>query len=56
MRYQGRPSVEDVTVTNQEHGRVLERVLDRDAEGASREMAAHIGAAWKRRRPAPEPA
>ena len=55
LRYQGRPSVEDVTVTNRAHGRVLECILERDAEGASREMAAHISAAWQRRRPAPEP-
>ena len=54
LRYQGHPSVEDVTVTNQAHGRVLERILERDAEGASREMAAHIGAAWQRRRPTPD--
>ncbi|WP_419998999.1 FadR/GntR family transcriptional regulator [Streptomyces boninensis] len=51
-RYQGHPSVEDVTVTNGEHARVLESLLARDPEGASAAMAGHIRSAWSRRRPA----
>lgn len=51
MRYQGHPSVEDVSVTNAEHRVVLERILDRDAPGAAQAMTDHIRSAWERRRP-----
>lgn len=53
MRYQGHPSVEDVSTTNAEHRIVLERILDRDAPGAAQAMTDHIRSAWQRRRPAP---
>ncbi|WP_326794151.1 FadR family transcriptional regulator [Streptomyces sp. NBC_01808] len=52
-RYRGHPGVADVTVTNGEHARVLERLLARDPDGASAAMADHIRSAWSRRRPAP---
>ncbi|MFI5694090.1 FadR/GntR family transcriptional regulator [Kribbella sp. NPDC051586] len=52
MRYQGHPSVEDVSITNSEHRVVLERILDRDAAGAAQAMTDHIRSAWERRRPA----
>lgn len=52
MRYQGQPTVEDVTVTNREHRAVLEQLLEREADGASAAMADHIRSAWSRRRPA----
>ncbi|QKW10373.1 FadR family transcriptional regulator [Streptomyces sp. NA04227] len=53
LRYQGHPSVQDVTVTNREHAKILERLLDRDAAGAGTAMADHIRSAWSRRRPTP---
>ncbi|WP_202866379.1 FadR/GntR family transcriptional regulator [Kribbella turkmenica] len=52
MRYQGHPSVEDVSITNSEHRIILERILDHDGPGAAQAMTNHIRSAWNRRRPA----
>jgi DNA-binding FadR family transcriptional regulator len=53
MRYQGHPTIGDVTIANREHGHILQLLLDRDAAGAADAMADHIRSAWSRRRPAP---
>ncbi|TWD81718.1 DNA-binding FadR family transcriptional regulator [Kribbella amoyensis] len=51
LRYQGHPGVEDVAISNEEHWRILDRILDRDAAGAAQAMTDHIRSAWERRRP-----
>ncbi|MDH6180173.1 DNA-binding FadR family transcriptional regulator [Microbacteriaceae bacterium SG_E_30_P1] len=54
-RFTGNQGPEAMDITLDEHRRILEAILQGDADGAAQAMQEHIASAWARRRPKDEP-
>lgn len=55
-QYSGAPTRDDIEHAHEGHARILEALLDGDADWAAAAMRKHITSSWKRRRPREEPA
>jgi DNA-binding FadR family transcriptional regulator len=54
-QYSGNPTREDIEHSHEGHTRILEALLDGDADWAAAAMRKHITSSWKRRRPREAP-
>lgn len=53
-QYSGQPTRKDIELTHEDHTRILEALLDGDADQAASAMREHITSSWARRRPGEE--
>lgn len=53
-QYSGHPTRVDIDLTHEDHTRILEALLDGNADRAASAMREHITSAWARRRPREE--